>query len=129
MGSSSSATTKASEVLVTCLGLSVEDIDCLGGGGEPAADAMGVAVVTSLDHGPVRPIPIHGDGHTSAARSDTEVDVMVCVHRGQHLLGRFDVELRGPGGDIAAVEQDVQSTASHPLNRCLVHDRIQMISV
>ena len=90
---------------------------------------MGVAVVATFDHGPVGAVTVHGDRHTSAARRNTEVDVVVGVDRGQHLLGGLDVELGRTGTDVAPVEQDVEPTPGHTLDGGLVDNRVEMVGV
>ena len=122
------------EVLITfrfqiAVGFAVHDIDGFGRSGELSSDTMGVAVVASFDHGPVGAVTVHGDRHTSTAGRNTEVDVVVGVDRGQHLLGGLDVELSRTGSDIAPVEQDVEPTPSHTLDGGLVDDGVEMVGV
>ena len=75
---------------------------------------MRVSVVSPLDHGPVSAVAIHGDGHTPAARCDSEVRSLVrVVDLGQNGFGGFDVPHGRARVNVAAVVENVHGTARY----------------
>ncbi len=91
------------EVLVDDAELVTVGFDGFLRGGELFAFAEDVGVPTFLDHAPVGLVTVHGDLHTSAARSDLDVEVGI-AELNHELLEFVDVDKRGGGWDVTAVQ-------------------------